>query len=148
MSLVTPTALAAARACIIAGLAVFSALAALPWLRALSPLALRSTFAATALVFFTPAMLAGYGWLPTITRWPPGSVAREIFYCAMLWLRFMPLASLALWFANPGPDATAAHCARMAGCATLCWRLRELGAAPWFAAGIVFLLAFQEFDLA
>ncbi len=148
MSIATPTALAATRAFVIALAAVCPAIAALPWLRALSPLALRSTFAATALVFFTPAMLAGYGWLPTITRWPANSAAREIFYCTMLWLRLMPLASLALWFAKPGPDATAAHCARMAGCANLRWRLRELGAAPWLAAGIVFLLAFQEFDLA
>lgn len=148
MNLAAPTAFAAVRAGAVALLAVGAALGTLPWLRTLSPLALRSTFAATAAVFFTPAMLAGYGWLTTITRWPAGSAAREIFYCAMLWLRFMPIASLALWFANPGPDATATHCARQAGCANLRWRLRELGMAPWLAAGVVFLLVFQEFDLA
>ena len=148
MTLATPTALAAARAILIALLCVSVALRALPWLRQLSPLALRRAFAATAIVFFTPAMLAGYGWLPTVTRWPAGSVAREIFYAAMLCVRFTPVAALALWFANPGPGTTAAHCARLAACATGRWRMRELGAAPWLAAAVVFLFAFQEFDLA
>ena len=148
MTLATPTALAAARAFIIALVCVSVALRALPWLRQLSPLALRRAFAATAIVFFTPAMLAGYGWLPTLTRWPAGSAAREIFYGAMLCVRFTPVAALALWFANPGPSTTAAHCARLADCATGRWRMRELGAAPWLAAAVVFLFAFQEFDLA
>ena len=148
MNIVGPTVLAAARASIIAIAAVSSAVAVLPWLRRLSPLAVRSVFAATALVFFTPAMLAGYGWLPTITRWPKDSAAREIFYCGMLWLRFMPLASLTLWFARPGPGATAAHCMRLAGGGAWRWHLRELGAAPWLAAAVVFLFVFQEFDLA
>ena len=148
MSLVTPTALAAARAIIVALISVSTALCALRWLRQLSPLALRRAFAATALVFFTPAMLAGYGWLPTVARWPASSAAREIFYAAMLCVRFTPVAALALWFANPGPGSAAAHCARLAGCGTARWRMRELGAAPWLAAGVVFLFAFQEFDLA
>ena len=148
MNLAAPTALAAARAAIIAMAAVSFAVAALPWLRRLSPLAVRTSFAATALVFFTPAMLAGYGWLPTIARWPAGSAAREIFYCAMLWLRLMPLAALALWFASPGPSASAAHCMRLAGGGNWRWRMREFGVAPWLAAVVVFLFAFQEFDLA
>jgi len=148
MSLVTPTALAATRAIIITLISVCAALWALGWLRQLSPLALRRAFAATALVFFTPAMLAGYGWLPTVARWPTGSAAREIFYAAMLCVRFTPVAALALWFANPGPGSTSTHCASLAGCDSGRWRMRELGAAPWLAAGVVFLFAFQEFDLA
>ena len=148
MSLVTPTALAAARAIVVALISVSAALRALRWLRQLSPLALRRAFAATAIVFFTPAMLAGYCWLPTVARWPAGSAAREIFYAAMLCVRFTPVAALALWAANPGPGTTAAHCARLAGSATARWRVRELGTAPWLAAGVVFLFAFQEFDLA
>ena len=148
MSLATPTALAATRAIVIALLSVSAALWALRWLRQLSPLATRRAFAATAIVFFTPAMLAGYGWLPTVARWPAGSAAREMFYAAMLCVRFTPVAALALWAANPGPGATAAHCAGLAGCGTGRWRMRELGTAPWLAAGVVFLFAFQEFDLA
>jgi len=148
MNLAIPTLLAATRACAIAVLAVPAALAALRWMRGFSPLAVRFVFVATALVFFTPAMLAGYGWLPTVARWPGGSAAREIFYCSMLWIRFTPIAALALWFANPGPTATASHCMRLAGGGSWCWRLRELGTGPWLAGGVVFLFAFQEFDLA
>jgi hypothetical protein len=148
MNLAIPTALAVVRACAIAALAVSAALPARRWLRGLSPLALRSAFAATALVFFTPAMLAGYGWLPTVARWPGGSAAREVFYCSMLWVRFTPIAALALWFANPGPGATATHCMRLVGGGGWRWRLRELGTGPWLAGGVVFLFAFQEFDLA
>ncbi len=148
MSFATPTALATGRAIVIALLSVSAALWSLGWLRQLSPLVLRRAFAATAIVFFTPAMLAGYGWLPTVARWPAGSAARESFYAAMLCVRFTPVAALALWFANPGPGSAAAHCARLAGSATARWRIRELGSAPWLAAGVVFLFAFQEFDLA
>jgi hypothetical protein len=148
MTVASPTALAATRACVIALLAVPAALRALRWLRGVSPAAARSAFTATALVFFTPAMLAGYGWLPAVARWPGGSVAREIFYCAMLWVRLTPVAVLALWFANPGPGATAAHCIRLAGGGGWRWLTRELGSAPWLAAAVVFLFAFQEFDLA
>jgi ABC-type Fe3+ transport system permease subunit len=148
MNLATPTVLAATRACAIALLAVPAALAALRWMRGSSPRAVRFAFAATALVFFTPAMLAGYGWLPTVARWPGGSAARELFYCSMLWVRFTPIAALALWFANPGPGPSASHCLRLAGGGGWRWRLRELGAGPWLAGGVVFLFAFQEFDLA
>ncbi len=148
MSLATPTALAALRACVIALLAVAAALVVVRRLRNVPPVARRTAFAATALVLFTPAMLAGYGWLPTVVRWPGGSAAREVFYCAMLWVRLAPVAALAIWLADRGPGAAAAHCMRLAGGGGWRWRLRERGAAPWLAAGLVFLFAFQEFDLA
>ena len=63
MSLLTPTLLATARAAAVALLAVLAALAACGFLRGLSTRALRTVFATTAVVFFTPTMLAGYGWL-------------------------------------------------------------------------------------
>ena len=136
MSLLTPTLLAATRATAISLLAVLAALAAGSFLRGLSARALRSVFATTAVVFFTPTMLAGYGWLPTIAHWPAGSIAREIFYGAMLWVRFTPIAALALWLANAGPGSTARHCAKLASVGGGRWWRRELGAAPWLAAGV------------
>ena len=148
MSLLTPTLLATARAAAVALLAVLAALAACGFLRGLSTRALRTVFATTAVVFFTPTMLAGYGWLPTVAHWPAGSVAGEIFYGVMLWVRFTPVAALALWLANPGPGNSARHCAKLTGVRGGRWWRRELGAAPWLAAGVVFLCVFQEFDLA
>ncbi len=149
MTLLWPTACASLRALIVALLAVATALAASRRLRELPAHKLAATFLPPALVLLTPAMLAGYGWLPTVLRWPAGSAGREVFYCAMLWLRLMPVALLAMWFAPPGPSAAAMHGWRMAGePGGAKWRLRTLGPSPVIAGSAVFLLAFQEFDLA
>lgn len=101
-----------------------------------------------AIAYFTPTMLAGYGWLGTVTKWPAHSVARELFYgCAMI-LRCAPVAALGLWLAQTGPGPAARHTHRLIGASSWRWWLREAGSAPWIAVACVFLLAFQEFDLA
>ncbi len=149
MTLLWPTVCACLRALVVASLSVASALAAARHLRGLPAQRLAAYFLPSALVLLAPTMLAGYGWLPTLLRWPTGSAGREIFYGAMLWLRLMPVALLAMWFAPPGPSAAALHSWRMAGRpGGVKWRLRTLGASPVLAGAAVFLLAFQEFDMA
>ncbi len=148
MSLVDATLSAACRSSVIAGAATLCAAWSLSRLRNI-PVWLRGTLVTVAaLAFFAPSMLAGYGWLPTVTRWPSGSLAREMLYCGAVFIRLVPIAFLALWLANPGPGAAALHAWMLAGGRDWKFRLREAGAAPWLAAGAVFLLAFQEFDLA
>jgi ABC-type Fe3+ transport system permease subunit len=148
MSLIDATALAAARAFVIAGCAVGMGFWLLPRIRALSPMASRWAFGLGAIAYFTPTMLAGYGWLPTVVRWPAGSFARECFYGLAVFIRLAPIATLALWLACTGPSAAAEHAWRLArGRGKRFW-WREAGLALWVSAGLVFLFAFQEFDLA
>ncbi|HET6409330.1 MAG TPA: hypothetical protein VFG14_15695, partial [Chthoniobacteraceae bacterium] len=148
MNLLEITALTALRAACIAVLAGIVGLILARRVRRCSPPALRGVFALAALAYFTPAMLAGYGWLPTVVKWPANSVQREFFYGVMLLVRFVPVATLALWLAHAGPSAAARHVGKLTGASNWRWWLRESGAAPLLGTAIVFLLAFQEFDLA
>jgi hypothetical protein len=76
----------------------------------------------------------------------------EILYGSALTLRLTPLAIVLLCIAPGGADAAATHCYRLlprrAWTANFCWRLRSAGAAPWLIFAVVFLLVFQEFELA
>jgi iron(III) transport system permease protein len=148
MSLVDATVAAALRALVVASIAVALAYWLLPRLRGMPAKLGWSVFAAGGLAYFTPTMLAGYGWLPTVTQWPAGSVARESFYAGALLIRLAPIGALALWLARPGPDPAAQHVWKLAHCRSWKFWWRETGAAPWLSGGLVFLLAFQEFDLA
>jgi ABC-type Fe3+ transport system permease subunit len=148
MSLVEATILAAGRSAGIAIAAVLTALWLSRHLRALSSTTRRSVVALGALSYFAPTMLAGYGWLPTVVLWTANSGARELFYSAFVFFRLAPVAALALWLAHSGPCAEAVHVSRLARVQSWRWKIREAGRAPWLAAGVVFLLAFQEFDLA
>ncbi len=148
MSLVETTLAAACRAFLIAGAAALCAAWSLVRLRNVPAWLRGGLVTVAALAFFAPSMLAGYGWLPTVTRWPAGSLARETLYCVAIFIRLVPIAVLALWLAKPGPGASALCAWKLAGGRGWKFRVREAGPAPWLAAGAVFLLAFQEFDLA
>jgi ABC-type Fe3+ transport system permease subunit len=148
MNLLEATACTALRAAVIAFVTSAIGVVLVGRVRRCSPAALRGILALAALAYFLPAMLAGYGWLPTVVKWPANSAQRELFYDALLMIRFAPIATLALWLAHAGPGAAAWHVGRLTGAIRWRWWLREAGSAPWLAAGIVFLLAFQEFDLA
>jgi ABC-type Fe3+ transport system permease subunit len=143
-----PTLASAARALVVALVCAALALRIAPKVRSMSPTSRGLMFGVAALAFFTPTMLAGYGWLAELIRWPARSVPRELIYLLALIIRFTPVAGLALWLAPPGPSEAGLHARRLANRATFAWKLRESGPAPWLAAGIVFLFAFQEFDLA
>lgn len=73
-------------------------------------------------------------------------------YSALIWIRYAPLALLALWLIPPPASAAALHCFR-AGTASswwprMLWRVRAMGAGLWVGFALVFLFAFQEFELA
>lgn len=109
--------------------------------------------------FFTPALLTGYAfanfWL-SLVRYPAWN---EALYATLIGLRLVPVGTLLLYFAPPGPvSAEAYHCAQLVvPQAGPRWsRLRFLtpfalrtslrNLAPTFA--VIFLLAFQEFETA
>jgi hypothetical protein len=148
MSMWEVTLFAALRGFLVAALVVAAAFSLQARMRGCSARLRSWLFAAGALAYFTPTMLAGYGWLPVVAQWPAHSAAREVFYVGALFLRLAPVGALILWLANPGPTSAAAHAWKLAGGSSWRFHWREAGAGIWLTAGVVFLLAFQEFDLA
>jgi hypothetical protein len=91
-----------------------------------------------------PVTLLGYA----CARWTVGWVGNTWFYGALLTARLVPVATLVLYFVPPGMSRAARYCGVLAGKDTCGFRLRALGNGPWLAGGLVWLLAFSEFELA
>jgi len=102
--------------------------------------------------WFTPALLISYAYSRLSLALGTTPVLLESFYAVMLFLRFVPVATLAICF-MPSPLADEArHCHRLLRERTVAERLRfrvlEAGSAPWITFAVVFLLTFSEFELA
>ena len=108
--------------------------------------------------FFVPALLAGYAWSNfalSLVRFP---LWNEVLYSTLLVLRFVPVGVVLMWLAPPPPlTAEALHAARLAvsGRGTVGrWRflaplaVRGPARDAFPAAAVIFLLAFQEFEMA
>lgn len=146
MSLLTPTLLALLRATLVAlaasGLAVFARsrgrTSALMW--------------PALITFLIPGMLAGYTLSTPFRTRVAGSWSVEILYTLFVFLRLAPVALLALSLVPPATSDAGRHCFRLgpqlAWGTRILWEIRSLGKGPLLTAGFVFLLAFQEFDLA
>lgn len=103
--------------------------------------------------YFTPVLLTGYAYASfslSLIHHPDLNV---VFYSALLWWKFTPLAAVILYFAPSPVSAEAIHCRRLvsgpskfgewaflirAGCA----------GGPAAAFAVVFLCAFAEFEMA
>ena len=151
MTLVPQTAESAARALAITG---FALVLAQPLARLLAHTHGRRRTLAWALLLaplLTPALLVSYAYSHIALRLmavPGGSAA---LYAVALVLKLTPVAAVIAHFIPPALSAEAAHChALLAGPRWRRWvfRLRGAGRAPWMAGGIVFLLAFTDFELA
>jgi hypothetical protein len=74
------------------------------------------------------------------------------YYELRVWLRYAPLALVALWLVPPPMSAAALHCVRLgvrlSWWRRVRWRMVSLGAGLWLGAALVFLFAFQEFEFA
>ncbi len=151
MTLAAQTAESAARALAIAGFAV--ALAQ-PLARLLTHTHGRRRTLAWALLLaplLTPALLVSYAYSHLALRLMavPGGIA--VLYAVVLALKLTPVAAVIAHFVPPALSAEAAHChALLAGPRWRRWifRLRGAGRTPVVAGGIVFLLAFTDFELA
>ncbi len=109
--------------------------------------------------FFTPALLTGYSYANfslSLIRHPAWN---EALYGGLIMLRFLPVAVLVMVHAPPPPvSAEALHCARLALSPEIgpLSRMRRLFPfyirGPWRAAfpaaAVLFLLCFQEFEVA
>ncbi|MCE9611030.1 MAG: hypothetical protein K8R23_12620 [Chthoniobacter sp.] len=151
MTLVPQTIESAVRALGIAGLAILLA----PMLARLlaHTHGSRRTLAWALLLapLFTPALLVSYAYAPVAVRLmsTPGGVAA--LYSFALTLKLVPVAALILHFVPPviSPEALRCHALLVpARWARWKFRVRAAGRAPWLAGGIVFLLAFTDFELA
>ena len=99
----------------------------------------------------TPALLVSYAYSHLALRLMavPGGIAA--LYAVVLALKLTPVAAVIAHFVPPALSAEAAHChALLAGPRWRHWvfRLRGAGRTPLVAGGIVFLLAFTDFELA
>ena len=100
---------------------------------------------------FTPVLLVAYGYLDVFNALARHPGWRQAGYAALLWMRLVPVAVVAVQFAPRSLSAEALHCHRLLG-------PRRRGALGmlvhgplrgWAAGfGAAFLLAFGEFEMA
>lgn len=128
--------------------------------------------------YFTPALLTGYGYASFSLSLIHHPTLNTLFYSALLWWKFTPIAAVVLYFTPAPISAQAAYCHRLAhsaetggvrapqsdharqrtrdagatrtAIASHWWFLLRAGCAggPVAAFAIVFLLAFAEFEMA
>ena len=98
----------------------------------------------------TPTLVVSYAY----SSWALAALpaAKELGYAIVLALRLAPFAAIAhLFFSAPlSPEGRYCHALAAPGRR---WRraifaIRAAGATPWIAGGLIFLLAFAEFELA
>ena len=152
MTLAAPTALALGRALFLAALAAAVSGWLGPWLAARRG---RTRVLAWTLLFapfFTPALLISYAFSKFALRLPGASWSHEALYLAVLALKLLPVAVVVRVLLPSPLTAAARHFHAMLDVSSW-WtrarfRWRSAGRGPWCAAGIVFLLAFVDFELA
>lgn len=103
--------------------------------------------------YFTPVLLTGYAFANFSLSLIHHPALNVIFYSALLWWKFTPIAAVILYFTPAPVSAEAMHCYRLvsedskfgywafltrAGCA----------GGPVAAFAVVFLCAFAEFEMA
>ena len=120
-------------------------------------------WAALLAPLLTPPLLVGYAYSDYALELIRHRLLNAVFYAALMVIRMAPIAALVFYFAPPPPlSVVAIHCAKLAqGCASQssrhAWRsaigpvARAALGTPRntaFAFALVFLLAFQEFEIA
>ncbi|MDB6174257.1 MAG: hypothetical protein JWL59_3568 [Chthoniobacteraceae bacterium] len=99
-----------------------------------------------------PSFLTGYAWARAILAITMRPGWNELIYAAALVVRLMPVAVLALYFLPPPLGVEGMHCYRLlkrnSALASQRFFFAGLGAGPWIAFALVFLLSFGEFELA
>jgi hypothetical protein len=100
----------------------------------------------------TPALLVSYTYASLALKLTGNPRLLEFFYSALIALKLTPLAVIARrLFPSPiSPEARfcEALIPNRSLAARLAFRLQALSAVPWMAGGLVFLLAFTDFELA
>lgn len=152
MSIGAQTALALGRALLVALFAVAVAAALRGWLT--NQRGPRRTLAWALLLapFFTPPLLVSYALAKFAMALLVSPWGHETLYLGVLGLKLVPVAVVVRVLLPPPLSAEARHAFQILAHPSRRQRarfyLRATGRAPWIAAGLVFLLAFADFELA
>lgn len=150
MSIIEPTLLSLARATTVALATLAVLLAAGPG-AGLPSRPVRTFFQwLTLAALLMPGFAIGFTYFDKVMiQDAPG---RGQLHCLFMWLRFSPLALLVAWLMPPSLSSEAMHCLRTGTSPSWWtrrkWELRAWGRGLWLGVVLVFLLAFQEFEIA
>ncbi len=103
--------------------------------------------------YFTPVLLTGYAYASFSLSLIHHPAVNTVFYSALLWWKFTPIAAVILHFTPSPISAEAMHCRRLTSASSKFgdWAfLLRAGCArgPIAAFTVVFLCAFAEFEMA
>lgn len=109
-------------------------------------------WALTLAPFFTPPLLVSYAYSRFAMALLVSAWGHEALYIGVLALKLIPVAVVLRVLLPPALSSEAWHAYRMLMPApwwkTALFRLRAAGHGPWIVGGLVFLLAFTDFELA
>lgn len=105
------------RSLIVGLLAVAAARLVLPLLADRRPAVRRAAWLLLLAPYFTPVLLTGYAYANFSLSLLHHPVINVVFYSALLWWKFTPIAAVILHFTPPPISAEAIHCRRLAGSA-------------------------------
>jgi len=105
-----------------------------------------------AVTFLIPGMLAGYSFSSLVRSWITSPWRAEAAYMSFILLRLLPLALIAITLAPAPLSREAIHCFRLlpgkSRWQRLLWRMKAGDTGLFLTVALVFLFAFQEFDIA
>ena len=151
MSIAAQTASAVVRSCVIAGASLSLGFPLARLLAAVLGNRRAGVWALLLAPMLTPALLVSYAYSQFALRLIASPNWGWICYSAALFLKLAPIAALTIHFVPPALSPEAAHAFSLLGKSRWeAWKFRVRGAgrAPWLAAGLVFLLAFCDFEMA
>lgn len=146
------TAMALGRALFIALLAIAVSARLSRWLMVQQGRRRVFAWALTLAPFFTPPLLVSYAYSKFAMALLVSAWGHEALYLGVLALKLIPVAVVLRVMLPPALSAEAWHAYRMLPPAPwwqmALFRLRAAGHGPWIVGGLVFLLAFTDFELA
>ena len=150
MSIASVTVITALRAALIAWLAVHAAARGVRAFRSLRASVSGAGLWLMLSALLVPSMVLGYRF--ATTRALAGGWTEELLYSALVLMRTAPLAFILVWISPPAWTAQSRHSFALMGHAAIhrrwLWQMRGWWGEMATVFCVVFLFAFQEFDLA
>lgn len=152
MTLLPHCAVCVARALVLCGLVTWFATALRRTLEGASRELQLSIWGMLAVLLATPDLMVGYAYGDFEFSLAQSPTWNELLYATLVGAKLLPLATLLAWFSPPSPlSPSASHCLRLARVSVRqkldAW-LQGTGRRAGPIAAVVFLLAFQDFELA
>lgn len=152
MGIGAQTTLALVRAIFIATLATLASGPTSRWLATQRGRARLLAWGLLVVPFFTPTLLISYGMVRFSIALIVSTWGHEALYVGVLGLKLFPVAVVIRVLLPPPLSAEGCYTYHLAAPASpwsqRWFHLRAAGQGPWIAAGLVFLLAFADFELA